>query len=474
MKKKKNEIISSQFLPADMLSAKKKTLLKKWLADMESNPEFRIINKNNLEKESAEFIDAFIDVVHNYKLPKIETKELKPMLEMLKKLSSSRISLGYTIRETAMYIFALRNCFNNTFKTLDDDSLNSFSKLLDFLGLITLENYNSSKDEQIKKQQEEIKHLRAVNQNYHTEIVAESKEMKEILSSANKVLNNNVSVLIQGETGTGKEVIARYLHFQGHRKSGPFIAVNCGAIPKDLMESELFGFEKGTFTGALQKKIGKFELADKGTLFLDEIGELSLDLQVKLLRVLQDKEIEPIGSTNSKKVDIRIVAATNKDLQEAITSNSFRSDLFYRLNVFNILIPPLRFRKKDIVPLAFSFMKKATVEFHKEVNDFSADAVQQLLAYDWPGNIRELENVVFRAVILTPGKIITSQHFSLSNSNLSIEGNVDNDLSNLDLAEKQTIANALSQTQGNISQTAKQLQISRTTLYKKAKKYNLT
>ncbi len=219
---------------------------------------------------------------------------------------------------------------------------------------------------------------------------------------------STATVLIEGESGTGKELVARYIHQRSGRK-GPFVAVNCAAIPEGLLESELFGYERGAFTGAASSKEGKFELAHKGTLFLDEIGEMSPALQAKLLRVLQEKEVDRLGGKAPKKVDVRVIAATNRDLRKLVDEGEFREDLYYRLAVIPIKLPPLRERKEEIIPLAEHFLKKYSQEYKREISGFTEDALRELEEYHWPGNVRELENVVERAVILCEGDVITKE-----------------------------------------------------------------
>ncbi|HEX3035555.1 MAG TPA: sigma 54-interacting transcriptional regulator [Thermodesulfobacteriota bacterium] len=235
------------------------------------------------------------------------------------------------------------------------------------------------------------------------EIIGESKVLKKVLGQVEKVAKADSTVLIRGETGTGKELIARAIHNLGKRKDRPLIKVNCPAIPPGLIESELFGHEKGAFTSALSKKMGKFELADGGTIFLDEIGDLPLEAQAKLLRVLQEKEFERVGGNKIHKVDVRVIAATNRDLESMVKEGKFRSDLFYRLNVFPIILPPLRERKQDIHPLTMYFVRKYMNEMNKEIRSISKETMERLKEYSWPGNIRELQNVVERAVILSTG-----------------------------------------------------------------------
>jgi two-component system response regulator HydG len=239
------------------------------------------------------------------------------------------------------------------------------------------------------------------------EIVGTSDSMCEVLENVKIVGTSDISVLILGESGTGKELIAQSIHRVSSRKLKPFVAVNCAALPANLIESELFGHEKGAFTGAIDKRIGKFEQGNEGTVFLDEIGELPLELQVKLLRVLQEKEIELIGG-RTKKVDVRIIAATNRNLEEEIAAGRFRLDLYYRINIFPITLPPLRDRKEDIVSLANHFMNIYARKENKNITGIADHVIQTMLNYDWPGNIRELENLMARSVLLTIGPIINS------------------------------------------------------------------
>ena len=237
-------------------------------------------------------------------------------------------------------------------------------------------------------------------------IVGNSDALDHVLSEVQTVATTDSTVLIYGETGTGKELVARAIHEQSDRRCGPFVKVNCGAIPTGLLESELMGHEKGAFTGAVAQRIGRFELAHGGTLFLDEIGEIAVDLQPKLLRLLQEREFERVGGTRTVRTNARLIAATNRDLAGMVKERTFRQDLYYRLNVFPITLPPLRERRQDIPALAHHFMTQLSMRLNKSVRDISPTAVDRLQQYDWPGNIRELENVIERAMILTRGPLL--------------------------------------------------------------------
>jgi two-component system, NtrC family, response regulator HydG len=238
-------------------------------------------------------------------------------------------------------------------------------------------------------------------------IIGESPELKAVLGDVERVAPSDMSVLILGESGTGKELIARAIHQLSPRKNSPYVVVNCASLPAGLIESELFGHEKGSFTGALEKRVGKFELADSGTIFLDEVGELPLDVQVKFLRVLQEREIERIGGKKMA-INVRIIAATNRDLEDEVALGRFRTDLYYRLNVFPIFLPALRDRKEDILPLAYHFLRYYAAREKKVITELAAPIATVIQAYSWPGNIRELENVMARSVLLADGPIIQS------------------------------------------------------------------
>jgi len=301
--------------------------------------------------------------------------------------------------------------------------------------------------------------------------------MQEVFKTALKAAKTKATILLTGESGTGKELIAKAIHFESDRSKGPFIAINCAAIPENLLEAELFGYEKGAFTGALISKPGKFELANGGTIFLDEIGDLPLHLQAKLLRVIQDKTFERIGGTKSIKVDIRIIAATNKDLEEMVKDGSFREDLYFRLNVIPIYLPPLRERKEDIPLLIDHFLKKFNEEYGKNIN-ITKEAMEKLVNYSWPGNVRELENTIERLVILAEGNEITLNDLPFyirqeDDTRITCVKLKETLPSQLELIEKQAIKEALKASNYNQTKAAKMLGLTKRQINYKIKKYGL-
>ncbi len=313
-------------------------------------------------------------------------------------------------------------------------------------------------------------------------IVGVSRGIREVSSLVQKVASSPATVLLMGESGTGKELFARAIHQMSERRVRPFIAINCAAIPETLLESELFGHEKGAFTGAVSLKQGKFELADGGSLFLDEIGDLSLAVQAKLLRVLQDGSFERVGGTKTIRVDVRIIAATNTDLALAVKERRFREDLFFRLNVFPVTIPPLRERPEDVPPLVEHFLTKFNSEMRKNIKGISPEALQVLKEYHWPGNVRELQNFVERAVILCQGTQLLPEQFPLSykkepearDLRISLHGSLHEVSTRAShLAEKVLIQRTLEETHGNKARAADILQVSYKTLLNKIKEYGI-
>jgi DNA-binding NtrC family response regulator len=304
-------------------------------------------------------------------------------------------------------------------------------------------------------------------------LIGVSERMQRVYKMIEKVSQHEYPVLILGESGTGKELVARSIHFSGERKSRPFAPVDCSALVPTLIESELFGYVKGAFTGAVQAKQGLLEAAQGGTLFLDEIGDLPVDLQAKLLRVLQEREVKPVGSTERRPLDVRIIAATNRDLEAAIRNGSFRQDLYFRLNVVQIKLPPLRERKSDIPLLVTSFLDKFT-DPQGPARTISEDAMRRLVAYDWPGNVRELENAIERAVALGSGPIVHVGDLPSSLQYPSSERAPEKEeLLPLEELERRAILRTLRETGGDKLAAARMLGIGKTTLYRKLKQYNM-
>ncbi len=317
------------------------------------------------------------------------------------------------------------------------------------------------------------------------QVIAESQAMREVLNFVKRVaVSEATSILIEGENGTGKDLIATTLHYQSLRQSEPFLAINCAAIPETLLESELFGHEKGAFTDARAQKRGLFELADKGTLFLDEIGEIPLSLQAKLLRVLEEQTFRRLGGLRDINVDLRIIAATNKNLREAVKEGAFRQDLYYRLNVIQLVVPPLRDRQQDILPMANFFIDRYNLKFKRQIEGLTPEAEALLLAHDWPGNVRELRNAIERAMILEESSVISaaSLPIAIRNSEAFViaafpdgdnESHPVHDGMSLADQERRLLVQALSKTAGNQTQAARVLRITRDTLRYKMKKFNL-
>lgn len=308
------------------------------------------------------------------------------------------------------------------------------------------------------------------------DIVYESQKIKNICEVIERIAPTRASVLVTGESGVGKEVFARAIHKKSDRRDRPFVAINCSTLPDNLLESELFGHEKGSFTGAVARKIGKLELAQGGTVFLDEIAEISPFLQTKLLRFLQELEFERLGGLEKIKVDVRIIAATNKDLVKAIDSGEFREDLYYRLNVINLHIPPLRDRKQDIPLLAQLFLNQYNREYGRNINLISIKSLEYLMAYSWPGNVRELKNTMERAVAIADPKddILLPRHLPPEILGKEIPGEEEKNMLSLAEFEKQHILNTLKRVNWNKSLAAQQLEINRQTLYNKMKQYGIT
>ncbi len=357
--------------------------------------------------------------------------------------------------------------------------LNGGEKLLSVIATMIARhaiNLETIRLEKKRLSEENIRLKNELENKYHiTNIIGNSNKMREVFQMVSQVSKSNATVLIRGESGTGKELVANSIHYNSLRAKNRFVKVNCAALPSNLIESELFGHEKGSFTGAISQNIGKFEMANKGSIFLDEIGSVGLSVQIKLLRALQEKEFERVGGHKTIKTDVRIIAATNKDLEQAVEDESFRGDLYYRLNVFPIYMPPLRERKTDILLLADHFLEKYAAENHKDIRRFSTPSIDMLMQYHWPGNVRELENCIERAVLLCEEGVIHSYHLPPT-LQTGMETDTLPSLSLVDAVEnleKEMIIDALKNTRGNTTIAAGILKTTVRIFAYKAKKYGV-
>jgi DNA-binding NtrC family response regulator len=301
--------------------------------------------------------------------------------------------------------------------------------------------------------------------------IFQCEAMKTVVRTVRRVAPSDVSILITGESGTGKEVIADLIHTSSARSAGPLIKINCAALPRELIESELFGSVKGAFTGAHTDREGLFRQAEGGTLLLDELSEMPIDTQSKLLRVLQEKEVRPVGGRTSYKTDCRIIAATNRKVEDALRDGKLREDLYYRISAVSVHLPPLRERREDILPLANAFLKRFSAQANNDITGFSGEAAERLRSFDWPGNVRQLQNEVQRAVLLCEGKQVEAVDLSISSANSETAG--DTSFTLLEGVERNTIVQMLKETGGNKLETAKRLGIGRQTLYNKIKAYGI-
>ena len=379
---------------------------------------------------------------------------------------------------------------NEVLCTLSADKLFSKDKSLDYdVNLFLVIAFMISEDVYIQRLEHERQHeyvlqLRDENERlreklkdrYHpSNIIGKSKAIQEVFNLILKLKENSTTVLLLGESGVGKELVANAIHYNGPRNNKPFVKFNCSAIPENLIESELFGHLKGSFTGAIADKKGKFELADGGTIFLDEIGEMPLSLQSKILRVLQEREIDPIGASDPVKIDVAVIAATNRNLEELVAEKKFREDLYYRLNVFPIVVPSLRLRKTDIPLLIDYFIEKFSNQYNKKILRISTPAIDMLMLYHWPGNVRELQNCIERAVILTNDGVIRSYHLAptlqtASESSTYHSGTLQESIDSL---EKELIIENLKETRGNMAEAARKMGITERIMGLRIKKHDI-
>ena len=416
--------------------------------------------KEGIEITKNEPVDI---ILSDFKMPDLNGIEV---LEQVKKMNpeiSFVIVTAYGTVENAVKAMRL-GAFDYISKPVDLDELDLMIERI-------IEHRNLKSENQLLKTQLQEKYK-------ISSIVSQSQKMEEVINVAARVAESKATVLITGENGTGKEVLAKAIHYMSSRKEKPFIAVNVPALTETLLESELFGHDKGAFTGADKMKKGRFEIANGGTLFLDEVGDIPQSIQVKLLRVLQEHQFERVGGTEKIEVDVRIIAATNKELEQKIKDGTFREDLYYRLNVVSIKIPPLRERKEDILPMIESFIEKYCKENNKEKLEVSKEVVDTLMKYNYPGNVRELENIIERAVVLTRSKVITLNDLPMNIKGFKEEksiGSLDEGTltEQVEALEKQLIFDALQQSGGNQTKAGKLLGLTERNLRYKLKKYNI-
>lgn len=447
-------------------------LVRNFLAETLRRKNFDVTTAENGQKAINLLKDTVFDVViTDMKMPDITGIEV---LRKVKELSPSTIVIVITAFgsiENAVEAMRL-GAFNYLIKPFSPDTIEAvIEKAREHVSLI--------EENQYLRQQVSSGGSRGIQK-----VIGESSSMKKIMHDAEQVAKSNASVFIHGESGTGKEVIAQAIHYSSLRANKPFIKVNCAAVPETLIESEFFGHEKGAFTGANARRIGRFELANGGSLLLDEITEIPLLLQAKLLRAIQEQEFERVGGTKSVKVDVRLISTSNRDINEAISQKHLREDLYYRLNVVPIHIPPLRERPEDIIPLAEYFLEKSSAENHKERKTFTPEAKRKLLNYPWPGNTREIANIIERAVVMDSHPQITPEHLYLD-SVKEIKGFEPHKITQsesgdfplgttLQELEKRLIIETLQAQKNNRTKTAEILGISVRTLRNKIHDYNLT
>jgi len=435
-----------------------------------------LLEKSGFEVTSAPDGQAGLDVVGDQDFHFILCDIKMPRMDGMAFLKSA----SDTVRDTPVIMMSAYGTIDTAIEAMKLGAYDYISKPFkpDEV-LMTLK--KAEEREKLKSENLKLKNrIQRIEQSYtFSNIVAKSKAMQSVFDLIKKVADYKTTVLIHGESGTGKELIARAIHFNGSRHTNSLVSVNCGGIPETLLESEMFGYKKGAFTDAWRDKRGYFEEADKGTIFLDEIGELPIPLQTKLLRVLQEEEITPLGSTVTKKVDVRVIAATAKDLPEEIKNARFREDLYYRINVVTIYLPPLRERREDIPLLTDHFIKSFNAKLKKNIRGLSSEAMEQFMVHRWPGNVRELENVIERSILLAPGDVLEISDLppELKAARFPSGGLTREGISSIKeasrLLEKRLIERALSKTGGNKSQAAKMLEISRPMLISKIKQYKL-
>lgn len=460
-------------------------LFNHWMNQIETNDHYRELTKDEIERiqhNSKDFLSRCMNSTPE--LSNIDPTAIKPLLEFLRSIRKTHEQQGLSIRDTTLLTLSLKSSLTEYLKTFDESApmFQELNHLLDMFSILSFELYSNEQESMIDQQSEQIKYLQTTEGRAFGTLIGQSQAMKTVYQAIGLILENDVSVLLQGESGTGKDVIANVIHQYSNRKNKPFIAINCGAIPDNLIESELFGHEQGAFTGADKERIGKFELANNGTLFLDEISELSLDQQTRLLRVIQNQEVERVGGSKKIPLNVRLIAASNKPLEVLVKNGHFRMDLFYRINVFPIHIPKLIDRENDIILLANHFIEKYSHKMNLPQAKLTKSGAHYLMNQSWPGNIRELENTIQRAILVSNGKDITEMALSFKPGQPITQPMLPAPEDNtpppfvpttLDENEEAFIRQTLNYYQGNIKKAAENLGVSRTTLYNKFKKYNI-
>ena len=459
-------------------------LFSHWMNELETNDHYKELTKDEIERiqhNSKDFLARCIKSTPE--LSNIDPNAIKPLLEFLRNIRKVHEGQGLSIRDTTLLTLSLKSSLNEFIKSIDQSNplFDELNHLLDMFSILSFELYSNEQESLVDQQAKQIKYLQTATNKAFGTLIGQSNAMKIVYQAIGLVLENDVTVLLQCESGTGKDMVASAIHNHSNRKNKPFIAINCGAIPDNLIESELFGHEKGAFTGAEKDRIGKFELANNGTLFLDEISELSLNQQTKLLRVIQNQEVQRIGSNKTIPINVRIITASNKPLEQMVDKKEFRMDLFYRINVFPIHIPKLVDRENDVILLANHFIEKYAQKLQVMPSKLTHSAMIYLQNQPWQGNIRELENNIQRAVIIANGKPITDAILSFKPGQaitqpLLSSGKTENTAfipQSLNENEEAFIRKTLNYYNGNIKKTAEKLEVSRTTLYNKFKKYNI-
>lgn len=418
---------------------------------------------------------VFREVLENGKTSIINKLSVEPSLAFLQKndAETSLIILPIELEDKVLGVLAAE------FDYQEDFYLENSKLLLTLIASLIAQAFKFETAISAEKQKlaDENSHLRQeLKEKYDfSNIIGNSGVMRQVYDQVSQVARSSATVLLRGESGTGKEMIAHSIHYNSLRSKQPFVKVNCAALPETLIESELFGYERGAFTGADRRKKGRFEMADGGTIFLDEIGDLPPQTQIKLLRVIQEREFERLGGTETIKVNVRLITATNKNLEEAIQNGTFREDLFYRLNVFTIFLPPLRERKSDILLLAEHFLAKYEREHEKNIKRISTPAIDMLTSYHFPGNVRELENVIERAVLVCDEQVIHGHHLPPTLQTAENSGTVTQIslVAAIEAYESDLIQDALKSTRGNVAKAAKMLDSTERILGYKIKKYGI-